>query len=354
MDNPITAAILSCQGTSLSDDEKRLFSRMNPLGINLFGRNISNKAQLKQLINEIKETVGREDILIAVDQEGGRVRRLAEPEFRSYTHAITLGRLPEEHAQTAAMLHARLISAELKETGFNLNYAPVLDTLYPETSAVLKSRSFGADTIVISTLGKTMVDEYIKDGICPCIKHLPGHGRAKVDPHLSLPVLEHSLSELEQDFAPFRSLNKTPAGMTAHIVIKAVDDKLPVTLSASAIQTVIREIIGFKGLLISDAIDMHALPGNIAERASAALQAGCDCICYALGNYAELKQLSSICPPLTDKALERLQPIKKIITTKIAFPNLENYANQYKNIVGTIEPYVDGYDATEVLNKMKQ
>lgn len=354
MNKPITAAILSCRGTSLSDDEKYLFDRINPLGINLFGRNIASKTQIKQLIKEIRETIGREDVLIAVDQEGGRVRRLAEPEFRSYAHAITLGRLRQPEARTAATLQARLISADLRETGFNLNYAPVLDTLFPQTSAVLKSRTFGSDTQTIISLGKAMVDEYIDNGICPCIKHLPGHGRAAVDPHLNLPILDNPLSELEVDFAPFRSLNHTPAGMTAHIVIKAIDDKLPMTMSAKAIKTVIRGLIGFRGLLISDAVDMHALPGNIAERAAAALQAGCDCICYALGNYSELQKLADVCPPLTDAALERLQTIKNIITAKITFPNIENYANQYKNIVGTIEPYLDDYDATEVLNKMKQ
>ncbi len=354
MTKPILSAILSCKGTSLTDEEKKLFHKINPLGINLFGRNISSKQQVTKLVQEIKETIERDDVLIAIDQEGGRVRRLCEPEFRSYTHAITIGKLPFSQAQKASELHAKLISSDLKEIGINLNYAPVLDTLYQETSKVLKSRTFGSNTQTICTLGKIMVDEYIKSGVCPCIKHLPGYGRANTDPHLDLPIISNSLAELEKDFEPFKELNYAPAGMTAHLVITAIDDKLPITLSPKGIKTIIRDIIGFRGLLISDAIDMHALPGNIPERAEAAIKAGCDCICYAFGEYKNLCCLGEVCPPLTDIALERLQIIKNIITSKITFSNIENYANQYKNIVGSIEPYHDDYDATETLNKMKQ
>ncbi|MFR8207322.1 MAG: glycoside hydrolase family 3 N-terminal domain-containing protein [Alphaproteobacteria bacterium] len=144
------------------------------MGISLFSRNIANREQTRELIREIKETIGRNDLLIAVDQEGGRVRRLAEPEFRSYAAAITLGSLGAS-APKAAALHAALISDDLKTLGINMNYAPSLDIIYPETTPALKSRCFSSSKLVVANLGKTMVDEYIKQGICPCIKHLPGH-----------------------------------------------------------------------------------------------------------------------------------------------------------------------------------
>ena len=194
-----------------------------------------------------------------------------------------------------------------------------------------------------------MVEEYIINGICPCIKHLPGHGRAKADPHLELPVIDCSLKELEKDFYPFQRLNHAPAGMTAHLLLTAVDDKTPLTQSKKGIETVIRGIIGFDGLLLSDAIDMHALKGSVAERAALSLAAGCDAVCYCLGNYQELLQVTQNCGFMTDKALERFQAVKEIIGSSA----LEKAAAEYQKLIGDIDGYDDNYDATETLNKMK-
>lgn len=354
MNKPVMAAILSCAGTELNDEEKKFFSQTNPLGINIFARNIANKAQLSALIKEIKETIGRDDVLIAVDQEGGRVRRLCEPEYRSYAAAATIGSLPLSSAQKAARLHAGLISIDLKEIGINVNYAPSLDEVYPDTSPALKSRCFGSDPQQVAILGKVMVDEYINQGISPCIKHMPGHGRASVDPHLHLPVLNQPLKELEKDFYPFRMLNHSPMGMTAHIIVSAIDAHNPVTQSAEAIKTLIRGIIGFDGLLVSDAIDMKALKGSSGEKAQMSVAAGCDCICYAFGNMDEMQDIAANCPPLSDKALERYSRVCAVFNRTAPVNDISRQAEEYNRLIGSIPAYNETYDATEVLNHMQQ
>lgn len=348
----ILPAVLSCQGTALTDEEKFFFAKVNPLGINLFARNIASKQQLKQLIAEIKEVVGRPDVMIAIDQEGGRVRRLAEPEFRSYAAAITLGSLPQPEAEEACRLHARLIAADLRELGVNVNYAPVLDVIYPQTSPALLSRCFSDDPQTVAALGKSCVDEYIKNGIAPCVKHMPGHGRTKTDPHLGLPLLDNPLNELKQDFCPFRRLSNAPLGMTAHVVLAAVDKTAPVTQSRLAIKTVIRGLIGFNGLLISDAIDMKALKGSAGQKARCSLDAGCDCICYALGRMDEMRDIADSCRPMTDEALSRFDNVKKVWNNEVLIENIDKSAQNYQKLIGKTEPYQETYDATEVLNKL--
>ncbi len=351
---PITAAFVSCSGLVLTDTEKQLLEQMNPVGIVLFGRNIQSKQQVKALTRQIKDAVGRENLLIAVDQEGGRVRRLNGTDFFATTHNITLGNLPPLQAGQAAVLQARLTAADLLDCGINMNLAPVLDCQYENTSQALAGRCFSSDEKIVEQLGKAMVDEYIERGICPCIKHLPGHGRAQTDPHLHLPVINASLKELEKDFFPFKKLSKTPAGLTAHIILEAVDANHPVTQSSKAIKEIIRQAIGFDGLLISDALDMHALKGSLTEKTEASLAAGCDCIMYAMGQADDLKILQKKCPPLTDNALNRLYKIHKIISSHTFFKNLETDVAEYQKIVGSVAPYQDCYDATETLNLLQQ
>ena len=352
MSHPILPAMLSCSGTSLTDTEKKFFARINPLGITLFGRNIENRGQIKALTDEIKDVIGREDVLIAVDQEGGRVRRLQGSEFRNYAAAIDIGALPPEQALRAAELHATLIAEDLRDTGINVNYAPVLDILYPQTSPALKSRCFSADETFAAALGRHEVDAYIQGAIIPCIKHMPGHGRTDVDPHLGLPRLNQTLKDLEKDFYPFRQLNDCPLAMTAHIVLTAVDDTAPVTCSAAAIQEIIRNKIGFRGLLISDAIDMRALRGSAGEKAAAALAAGCDVICYALGDMAEMEDIARRCPPMSDKSLERFAAASKVIHNVPQQLPTQNLNAEYQTLVKSISAYEETYDATEVLNRL--
>ena len=357
MDKPVLAAMLSLSGTKLSDDEKMLLEQFNPLGITLFAKNIESKPQLNNLTNEIRQACGRADVLIAIDQEGGRVRRLREPEFRSYAAQIDLGLLDEKYdfetlIQTIQN-HALLISQDLHACGINWNYAPCLDILYPQTSDVLKSRCLSHDEKKVAILGREMIDAYIQSGICPCVKHMPGHGRASVDPHLHLPILKNSLSELKKDFYPFWFNRHAPAGMTAHIVIAEVDDKHPVTQSKIAIDKIIRGEIGFEGFLISDSINMNALQGNVVERAQACFDAGCDAICYCYGNIDEMRSLCLQCPNLSDNSLIRLAKIENIFKNDIKNIDYKKIEKDYAQICGAIEKYDDKYDATETLRLMQ-
>lgn len=352
MSKPILPAILSCNGYQLSDEEKKLFNTIHPAGINLFSRNIKDPQQLQALIQSIYQTIESNDILIAIDQEGGRVRRLTDTFYHSTAAAIDIGTLPIDKALRAAYLHAEITSYDMLKSHLNTNYAPVLDIIHADTTPALKSRCFNSDPQIVTLLAQKMIETYIKNGIAPCIKHLPGHGRAISDPHLNLPIISASIKELEKDFYPFQQLNNSPFGMTAHIIIEAIDPLYPATQSSKVINNIIRQHIGFDGLLISDAIDMHALKGSIAEKALNSLQAGCDIICYAGGNINELKQIAASCHPMSDKSLERFAKVKKITYHKKNIDDIASLYDEYQSLLSAIYPYQDKYDATEVLNIM--
>lgn len=347
---PILPAFLSCQSYRLSDAEKKLFSQHNPLGICLFKygcENVKNREQLKLLIKEIKETIGRDDVLIAVDQEGGRVRRLTEPDFTP---------LAPQHSLTSpdlAKYHAYLTSADLKDCGINVNFAPVLDIEYENTSSALKGRCFGTDKQKTAELGQIMVDEYIKNAVCPCIKHLPGHGRSFSDPHLELPIIREKLDELENDFYPFKQIKNSPMGMVAHIVLETVDKNYPATVSKKIIKDIIREHIGFNGLLISDAIVMKSLKGSIMQRANDVISAGCDVICLGNADFEANVALCSTNLSLSDYAKEKLLNIKNIINKKTDFSDYAYVKNKYCTMLKNIITYEYEYDATEILSRMQ-
>lgn len=343
---PILPAFLSVQGEKLSDDEKRLFAQYNPLGVCLFSRfceNVKNRNQLRNLCAEIKDVIGREDVLIAVDQEGGRVRRLPEPEFTPVTAQQNLT------TTELARQHAYLISSDLHDCGINVNFAPVLDIMTSQTSNVLQGRCFQNN---VAELGYAMVDEYMNNGICPCAKHLPGHGRAEVDPHLELPVINASLNDLQTDFAPFKAINNCPMGMIAHIVLPAIDKENAATVSTKVIHNIIRREIGFTGMLVSDAIVMQALKGSIAEKAERSIAAGCDVICLGNAGFSANEELCCSKISLSDAGYERLQKISEIINKKADFSNYANVKKNYCNLLKNIVAYDYDYDATEVLNRL--
>lgn len=339
-------AFLSCQGLRLSEAEKHLFSKYKPIGVCLFAKgcgNIQNKEQIKALVEDIKSCIEDSNVLIAIDQEGGRVRRLLEPEFTAVTAQQNINTIE------MAKQHAYLISSDLQSCGINVNFAPVLDIMTPKTSNVLQGRCFDQN---IAELAKTMVDEYIKNGICPCIKHMPGHGKAAVDPHLYLPVIEETIEELQADFAPFEKLKDAPMGMAAHIVLNAVDKQNAVTVSPKVISHIIRDKIGFTGLLVSDAIVMRALKGSIAEKSNSAIHAGCDVICLGNADFDANLQLCESGIEMTDEAKQRLNNVFEIIKNEGDFSQYEQVKNKYCANLKNIIDYDYNYDATEVLNRL--
>lgn len=349
MKQPVLPAFLSVQGKRLTDDEKKLFAKYNPLGVCLFAyrcENVESRSQLLSLTNEIKNVIGRDDVLIAIDQEGGRVRRLCSDEFAPLTAQSELKTAEQ------AKNHAYLCSADLKAVGINVNFAPVLDVEYPTTSDALRGRCLSDNENNVACLGRVMVDEYIKCGICPCVKHLPGHGRGEADPHLELPVVNSGLNELQKDFYPFKQLADSPMGMVAHLVISAVDSQKPATESKKVINDIIRKEIGFSGLLVSDAIMMNALKGSIAERAVNVFESGCEIVC--LGN-ADFKANYDLCHTglkMSDAAIERMEKVKKIISVAENFSKYEYVKNKYCENQKNIVAYSHEYDATEVLNRI--
>ena len=351
--NPL-AAMLSCSGLELTGNERRLFERCNPLGVTLFSRNIDNKEQVTNLIASIKKAIGRDNVIIAVDQEGGRVRRLLPPHFRAYTSTGKIYQITDEKKRRRAFeLHAQLISQELREVGFNLNYAPVLDIPIGEMTEALAGRTCGDTVKDVCRYGKVLADTYMKSAICPCIKHIPGHGRAKVDPHLELPVVDAKLSEIiKTDIVPFKHLSEAPMAMTAHIVIEDLCDK-PVTISRKGINF-IRNKVGFDGFLVSDAINMKALKGSVGVKTRSCLEAGCDAVLYCFGKYEEMVEVIKYANPLSEESMQRLNKVNTVINRKVYKEDIKELEKEYYEIIGSVDDYFNDYDSTEILYRMKE
>lgn len=350
MEKPIFAAILSVSGTKLTDDEKFLLEKANPLGISLFGRNIASKEQLKSLNAEIKEVIGRDDVLIALDEEGGRVNRLKTLGY-DYAWAKTLG---DADSEQIAKSHCEIIAEDMLNLGANLNFAPVLDVEYEQTTIALKGRCISSNEKTVANLGRIMWKAYAESGVCPCLKHLPGHGRATNDPHLLLPTITCGLADMEKDFYPFITNNDCPMAMTAHILVTEIDNQAPITFSKRGIDEIIRSRIGFNGFLLSDALEMQALKGSVHERATAAWNAGCDAVCYCNGDIFSLQEVYESGRFLTDIALERLNNVKNVLQKTKKSIQSSQERKIYSEFLRSHNAEEINYDATEILHQMQQ
>ncbi len=349
----IRACLLSVSSLKLTSFEKRVLEQANPLGVTLFKRNIQNLEQVKALTQSIKEVIGRENVLIATDQEGGRVCRF-ESEKTPFLAQRAIGGMPPDLAVETARLHACLMADILLEAGVNVNFAPCLDVLTPETAPVLKSRCFSDHEKTVADLGKILIKTYLQKGILPCMKHMPGHGRTTTDPHLRLPVITADEKTLQKDFYPFQQAAALcPMGMTAHIVVSAVDEAAPATQSSKVIHHLIRDEIGFRGLLLSDALEMKALSGGLSEKTQKALNAGCDAVCYCLGEEDGLAEMAAETPFLTDEALQRFLTACRTFECKpVDTPS--GALEKYQRLVRLAPDVTDDYDAVEVLYQLKK
>lgn len=304
------ALLLGCAGTALSDAERDFYREANPLGFILFARNCESGEQVRALIAGLRAAVGRPDAPVLMDQEGGRVVRLPAPEWRRPPAPGVIGALADsagaDIAARAAWLHGALIGHDLAALGITVNCAPVLDLQFPGQSSVVGDRSFGADPALVTDLGRALMEGLIAAGVMPAIKHLPGHGRARADSHVSLPVVDAALEELrDTDFVPFRALADTSLGLTAHVLYTAIDEEAPATQSSRVIAEIIRGEIGFQGLLFTDDLSMGALAGDVGERASRALEAGCDIALHCNGEEAEMRSVVNATPRLSEATLRR-------------------------------------------------
>jgi beta-N-acetylhexosaminidase len=298
------ALILGCRGPELGAAERAFLSRVDPWGFILFGRNVEGPEQLRRLTADLRDAVGR-DAPILIDQEGGRVARLRAPAWREWRPALEdCARLPAGLRERAMRLRYELIASELLAVGVDVDCAPVLDLALPDTHAIIRDRAYGSDPEEVARIGRAVAEGLLAGGVLPVMKHIPGHGRARVDSHLDLPRVSASRAELAADFAPFRDLADLPMAMTAHIVFEAIDDQAPATLSPAMV-ALIRGEIGFDGLLMTDDLSMKALSGPFGRRAERALAAGVDMLLHCNGDAAEAAAVAEAAPRLAGRAAER-------------------------------------------------
>ena len=301
------ATILDAEGLRLSADEKAFFRDADPFGFILFARNLEAPDQIRALCADFREAVGRE-APITIDQEGGRVQRLRPPLAREWLppleHVVNAG----DGAERAMYLRYRLIAHELREFGIDSNCAPMVDVAGPQTHPFLLNRCYGDEPDRVAQLGRAAADGMLAGGVLPVVKHIPGHGRATQDSHFDLPHVSVNAEALDDtDFEPFRALNDLPMGMTAHLVYDAIDEQ-PATISPR-MMTVIREQIGFDGLIMTDDISMKALSGSLTDLSHAAIAAGCDVILHCNGTLAEREEVAEAAGQMTAVAQTRADAV---------------------------------------------
>ena len=306
---PVRAVIFGSDGHELTPDEQAFFSAVQPWGFILFGRNCGSPDQVRRLTTSMRACLGRADAPILVDQEGGRVQRLRGQHWRTRPAAAAFGTISRQNPRSARDLaydNARIMSAELLDLGINVDCTPCVDVPVEGAHGIIGDRAFANDPWVVTSLGQSVIDGMMDGGVLPVIKHIPGHGRAKADSHMDLPVVDTPRDELERtDFTPFRALARAPLGMTAHVVYSDIDPSAPATTSKKVIDEVVRGYIGFDGLLMTDDLTMRALKGSLAERVRASIAAGCDMILHCTRQMEEMREIAEATPMLSGKALER-------------------------------------------------
>jgi len=316
--NFIKPVIFGVSGKEITAKEQELFHKHNPLGFIVFARNIDNPAQLKKLVGQLKATTfPRNDVLVMIDQEGGRVARLKPPHwpdmpslasFRTEIEMESFNRIKRQVHN-----NYRLFAWELRKMGINVNCAPVLDLRYDFADDIMGDRCFSGDTYEVSQIGKEICKGLLMGNCFPVIKHIPGHGRAVCDSHKELPIIKTSLDEMAAtDFVPFKELADMPFAMTAHIKYTAIDPDECATNSEKVIY-LIRKGIGFKGLLFSDDLTMKALKGSMKERASKALKAGCDAVLHCSGDFDEMTEIAESLDFWSDEDRERFRDCWKYL-----------------------------------------
>jgi beta-N-acetylhexosaminidase len=300
-----SALILGVSGLALTPWETDFLRDLAPWGAILFARNVDDPAQLRRLTGEIRDALGWQAPIL-IDQEGGRVQRMRAPHWAEFLPALDQMARARDPIR-AQWLRNRLIAHDLASVGIDVNCAPLADLVEDQTHPILRNRLYGSDIETVVAAARACADGLLAGGVLPVLKHLPGYGRAHVDSHLSLPRVDVRLRDLmARDFAPFRALNDLAMGMTAHIVLDAVDPTAPATISPIAMN-LIRRDIGFDGLIMTDDIGMQALSGTLAERATGALDAGCDLVLQCSGVQADLISVATASRPMTVDAIRRAE-----------------------------------------------
>jgi beta-N-acetylhexosaminidase len=302
------ALIIGVAGSALTGAEHQFIKEADPWGLIIFKRNVEEPVALRRLIDEFRSTLGR-DAPVLIDQEGGRVQRLGAPHWPSYPPGAAYGALYDKDRAAglaAARLGARLIAADLARLGIDVDCLPIADVPVAGADPVVGDRAYGTEPGKVAAIALAISDGLTDGSVLPVLKHIPGHGRATADSHERLPVVHTDRATLETtDFAAFRPLAALPLGMTAHVVFTAIDPVAPATTSATIVRDVIRDSIGFKGLLMSDDISMGALSGSLGERTRAAIAAGCDLVLHCNGKMPEMLEVAAVAPLVAGKAAKR-------------------------------------------------
>ncbi|MGH1465607.1 MAG: beta-N-acetylhexosaminidase [Cognatishimia sp.] len=300
------ATILGCAGLKLTSEERRFFQNANPFGFILFSRNIANADQIRALCADLRACVGH-DAPILIDQEGGRVQRLRPPLATEWLPPLDHIRRSGTAAARAMYVRSLVQAVELTNLGIDTNCAPLVDVATKATHPFLQNRCYGFTPEVVTKLGRAITNGLMDGGVLPVLKHIPGHGRAQQDSHLELPRVTASAQELQTDFEPFRQLNDLPMGMTAHLVYEALDPQ-PATISPKMMQ-LIRDDIGFDGLIMTDDISMQALDGDMTQRSAKSIAAGCDVILHCNGDMVEMQDVVAASGVMTAQAQARAQRV---------------------------------------------
>jgi len=304
------AFVCGCAGLSLTDSEKAFLKETEPFGLILFRRNVESREQVKALVASFKDLLGRDQAAVLIDQEGGRVQRLAPPHWRAYPAAKRFHEAGKPLEETASLvrLAARVMAHDQAELGITIDCLPVLDVPIPGGHNVIGDRAYGDEPQCVAMLGRAAAEGLMEGGVLPVMKHVPGHGRAMADSHLELPVVDAPLEDLRgSDFVPFKLNADLPAAMTAHVVYTALDRDRPATLSPHVVETIIRGEIGFGGLLFSDDLSMKALKGTFRERTKSLFAAGVDIALHCNGDLAEASDVAAETPELAGQSLARAE-----------------------------------------------
>lgn len=331
------AVIFAPESLTLSNEEVEFFKRTNPVGFILFKRNLVNRDQIIELVTQLRAIVDW-DCPILIDQEGGRVARLGPPHFRKsppMQYFAEISKYDFLTAKQAVYLNSLVLGNELIELGINVDCAPVADLRIDGAHDIIGDRSFGSDPDEVALMAREMASGLIASGVLPIIKHIPGHGRALADSHEQLPVVTTDITELEKtDFKVFKLLSDFPMAMTAHIIFKALDENLPVTISNKAINY-IRDKIGYNGLLLSDDISMKALKGDLEDLTNAILNAGCDIVLHCNGKMEEMTKIAKAIKPLSNNAADKLKAAIALIKKPLVVDrqDLDSQITQLASII---------------------
>jgi beta-N-acetylhexosaminidase len=316
--------LIGVSGLALTDAEKKFITQNNISGVVLFSRNISEPKQLRELCAEIQslrhQTIEKTPLYIGIDMEGGRVARLHAP----FTEWPPLKKLGDLDSPTLSFQFSQAMGTELKAVGINLDFAPCIDVFTNPKNTVIGDRAVSSDPEMVAKHASALIRGYLKSEVIPCGKHFPGHGDTLADSHLELPVEDATLDQLQsRELVPFKKAIKSRLEMmmTAHIRFPKIDPEWPVTLSEIFLKNILREELRYKGLIITDDLDMKALanhydPAVIPVRA---LQAGADLLLYCNEADSPPKALEEIERALSDGRLKKeslQETYKKILAMK--------------------------------------